>query len=568
MTYNTFTLTGTFKKPNGTADKGGVVVIPSVTPLVDTSGKIILAGAVTAQLDSNGAFTLVLPTTGADLLPASFGYTLLYSTDGHGSGTTSVTFTPTGNGTTLNVSDIVPAPLPAVVTPTAVTQAGLDGAVQSLVNDAASASRIALTTQLGTYVSAATYGLSTSGTGAANATAIAAALAALPAAGGTVFIPKGTYTITGDITISNDNVALRGVADATFLDIAGGGIVVNGFSGFTTEIGLHDLSIKRSGTAGPALRLKGGGNGTGVAHFNASNVRVRSSTGEGLLIDGSYIATFTGCYFMSCSTYGIKTALDSGSGTVSANDVTFIGGETQGCANGIYLDTVRSITFIGHAIEGNTTTGVEIPRDSYGVAFLNCHFEGNVGYDLKVGTTTTCTGVLVFGGYVQDGVGAKNNSIILVRGRAMEFRGITFYGTTNEPISVQEAVPGAVWGNVANCVAEGLRTGIVNYGTATEFNKDYVGRSTVNPVSAHYSGSAVLDFGSIAAGAQASLTITVTGVVTTDDATAHPGTGLEAGLVYNAFVSATDTVTVRVSNISAAPVDPAARTWHTHVWRI
>lgn len=46
MTYNTFTLTGTFKKPNGTADKGGVIVIPSVTPLVDASGKIVLAGAV------------------------------------------------------------------------------------------------------------------------------------------------------------------------------------------------------------------------------------------------------------------------------------------------------------------------------------------------------------------------------------------------------------------------------------------------------------------------------------------------------------------------------------------
>ena len=420
----------------------------------------------------------------------------------------------------------------------------------------------------GTYINATTYGLKTSATGTANATALTAAIAALPAEGGTIFIPRGTYAIAGDITIAKDFVSIRGIADATFLDFANGGLIFDGFSTFTTEVGLYDLSLRRTGSAGPALRLKGGGNGTGVAHFNAANVRIRSSTGEGLLVDGSYIGTFTGCYFMACSTYGIKTAVDTGSGTVFANNLTFLGGETVGCVNAMYIDSVRAITFIGHAIEGNTSTGVEIPRDSYGVAFYNCHWEANSGYDLKIGTTGTCTGIGVYGGYVQDGVAGKANSIILVRGRALEFQGITFYGTTNEPISVQEAVAGSVWGRADNCVAEGLRTGVINYGSATEFNKNYVGRSTGSPISHHFSASGVLDFGSIAAGAQASLTISVPGVVTTDDATAHPGTGLEAGLVFNAFVSATDTVTVRVTNTSGSAVDPAARTWHTHVWRI
>jgi hypothetical protein len=32
-------------------------------------------------------------------------------------------------------------------------------------------------------------------------------------------------------------------------------------------------------------------------------------------------------------------------------------------------------------------------------------------------------------------------------------------------------------------------------------------------------------------------------------------------LVFNAFVSATDTVTIRASNITAAPVDPAAASY-------
>lgn len=143
MSYNTFTLTGTYKKPNGVAEKGGAVVIPSVLPLVDNVGNVILAGAVQADLDSNGSFSLVLPTTGANLLPATFGYTLIVTTHGAGR-VTSVELTPGASGTTLNAAQITPAPLPAVVTPTAVTTAGLDGAVTALVNDAASASKTVL----------------------------------------------------------------------------------------------------------------------------------------------------------------------------------------------------------------------------------------------------------------------------------------------------------------------------------------------------------------------------------------------------------------------------------------
>ena len=144
MSYNTFTLTGTYKKPSGVADKGGVVVIPSVSPLVDNVGNVILAGAVSADLDTNGSFSLVLPTTGANLLPATFGYTLIAHLNGSGR-QADITLTPGASGTTLNVAQITPAPLPAVVTPTAVTQAGLDGSVAALVNDVASGARGALT---------------------------------------------------------------------------------------------------------------------------------------------------------------------------------------------------------------------------------------------------------------------------------------------------------------------------------------------------------------------------------------------------------------------------------------
>lgn len=77
------------------------------------------------------------------------------------------------------------------------------------------------------------------------------------------------------------------------------------------------------------------------------------------------------------------------------------------------------------------------------------------------------------------------------------------------------------------------------------------------------SASAALDFPSIAAGASSSLTITVAGIVTTSTPTVSLGwsAALPAGIVVShAWVSASNTVTVTVTNISGAAVDPASVT--------
>lgn len=81
----------------------------------------------------------------------------------------------------------------------------------------------------------------------------------------------------------------------------------------------------------------------------------------------------------------------------------------------------------------------------------------------------------------------------------------------------------------------------------------------------HLTGSASLDFPSIAAVSQADLTITVTGAALGDSVTATPNGAPEAGLVWNAFVSAANTVTIRMSNITAGAINPAARSWKVTV---
>ena len=72
-----------------------------------------------------------------------------------------------------------------------------------------------------------------------------------------------------------------------------------------------------------------------------------------------------------------------------------------------------------------------------------------------------------------------------------------------------------------------------------------------------------LDFGSIAAGAEATLTITVIGALTADTPTVSLGwsAALESGIIVKqAWVSATNTVSVTVINVEGTAIDPAAVT--------
>lgn len=79
--------------------------------------------------------------------------------------------------------------------------------------------------------------------------------------------------------------------------------------------------------------------------------------------------------------------------------------------------------------------------------------------------------------------------------------------------------------------------------------------------------TATLDFASIAAGAVGTLTATVTGAATGDFAVAAPPGNLTAGLVFCAFVSAANTVTIRIVNGTAGAIDPASATWGITVFK-
>lgn len=79
------------------------------------------------------------------------------------------------------------------------------------------------------------------------------------------------------------------------------------------------------------------------------------------------------------------------------------------------------------------------------------------------------------------------------------------------------------------------------------------------------SANSALDFPSIAATASADLTITVTGAEVGDAVSLGLPAAPTAGLVFNAFVSAANTVTVRATNVTGTGVDAASATYRVTV---
>lgn len=77
--------------------------------------------------------------------------------------------------------------------------------------------------------------------------------------------------------------------------------------------------------------------------------------------------------------------------------------------------------------------------------------------------------------------------------------------------------------------------------------------------------SAALDFPSTATQLSADLTITVTGAALNDFVTLGAPNNANSKTTYTAWVSATDTVTVRFNNYSGSTVDPASATYKVMV---
>jgi predicted RecA/RadA family phage recombinase len=132
-----------------------------------------------------------------------------------------------------------------------------------------------------------------------------------------------------------------------------------------------------------------------------------------------------------------------------------------------------------------------------------------------------------------------------------------------------------VYWDAANSRAVATPTGNRFIGLATAAAVDAATSVAVNinhltipdPLEAVLTATQALDFPSIAAAASADLTVAVAGAVVGDAVLLGRPAAPTAGLIFQAFVSAADTVTVRATNITAGAVDAASQTFRVTVLR-
>ena len=89
-----------------------------------------------------------------------------------------------------------------------------------------------------------------------------------------------------------------------------------------------------------------------------------------------------------------------------------------------------------------------------------------------------------------------------------------------------------------------------------------------NPILRTLAAVTTLDFPSISAAGTQTLTVTVPGAAVGDVVAIGLPATVNAGIVFDARVTATDTLTVRAMNITASPVDPASATYDFVVFKI
>lgn len=136
--------------------------------------------------------------------------------------------------------------------------------------------------------------------------------------------------------------------------------------------------------------------------------------------------------------------------------------------------------------------------------------------------------------------------------------------------------PGTGPGTVETVIAvpgTGVTTGSLNFQRFTSSGGTYVRQGANDNTGwggwyeiprSQIAIAAVRDFPSIAAGGQQELTVACVGAVG-DTVLLGPPAALEAGLVATARVTATNTVTIRLSNITASAIDPASASWTVRV---
>ena len=227
--------------------------------------------------------------------------------------------------------------------------------------------------------------------------AINTAIAAVPATGGAVFLPR-VHKINTGLLIDNKPVSLIGPTPSNPTSYGAGlkaaaGITAveirNGTNGRGARSRIENLHIVGSDTApgsNPGVKLSANGvamMGCAVEAFGGAGVHVRSGTlADAFVVDGVYNAN---CWYLErVRVYNNKTnglfveGIDSNAGNAVMLDST---GNTGW---GVYDQSAFGNCYWGPHLDGNTLGAVRIGTQSQGCRFFGIYKEGDATPALQI----------------------------------------------------------------------------------------------------------------------------------------------------------------------------------------
>jgi parallel beta-helix repeat protein len=217
-------------------------------------------------------------------------------------------------------------------------------------------------------------------------TTINAAIAALPAAGGTVYLREGTYTIDGAINLPN-NVTLTGAGNASViylkstLGAVSFGMVTNSGTDHITvsNLKIDGNSSNQTGSNVEGIKMTSVGSGSGttgktgvkiqqvtivntpIYGIDLASSRNSVVTGNSLINDsgvGTYSLYVSSSQYNTISNNVVEGATSGGIVLSSSTYNTVTGNIVQATGRGIYVLASSYNTVSGNTVNGNSGAGV------------------------------------------------------------------------------------------------------------------------------------------------------------------------------------------------------------------
>lgn len=380
------------------------------------------------------------------------------------------------------------------------------------------------------------------GFGAVNLASSDAVTGVLPVANGGSGSSAGAWPLNGTGTLTA-NVTIAGAFDVGFSDAAA-----------QMGIGMAPGSIDASSRLDVAS-MSGG---------NAQRWSDASNNVMWIMTSGSRFGNTANNYFAPINTAGTESR--TGVGMKLQMNSGFLDVQNGGAnLNNIYVQriggamTASQNSGVGGSLNLNTNIVNTSASNFTGNEFNLINYTGTV----NVANGSTTVRVLYWNPTITSSAAGTFHGIVLPMAAMNSGFGVS---TPTAKIHLGAGTTSANTGPLK--FTEGsnptsAEDGILNY---VSNNLTFTETSTVYVIPKQLTGSGTIDFTSVSANGELTSNITVTGAADGDKVVLGWTNAAEsAGIIYTAHVSATNTVTVKASNITLSPIDPGSGTFKVSV---